>query len=152
MRREFPLTFIVANTPSILGADFLTHIDTKLESHLSDRINIRVTTSTRSLVFKDHPEQVSSPDYTSLPSTKVCHKIITDGALVYCKARPLSLHKLETAKKEFDALLKLNIIRPSSEKGRWINATTVADRYPIPNLQTFHHQNLICSRLTTSSR
>ena len=24
LRREFPLTFIVANTPSILGADFLT--------------------------------------------------------------------------------------------------------------------------------
>ena len=125
LRREFPLTFIVANTPSILGADFLnshglklnmkertltdtlTHIDAKLESHLSDRINIRVTTSTRSLVFKDHPELLSAPDYTSLPSTKVCHKIITVGALVYCKARPLSLPKLETAKKEFDALHKL---------------------------------------------
>jgi len=178
LRREYAVTLISANTRSILGADFITEhglqldmkkrclIDPELQmsstltvsSHSSSSIQF-AGVSTHS-IFNDFPNLLKPPDYTDLPNSDVFHEINVTGPPVFSKPRPLSPSKLEAAKKEFDLLLKLKIVRPSCSPwasplhmvpkadGSWrpcgdyrkVNSLTIPDRYPLPNLQTFHFQ------------
>ena len=64
-------------------------------------------------------------------------------ALLCCaKPSPLSPVKLEVAKREFAILLDLGkadgLWRPCGDNQR-VNSVTITDRYPVPNLQHFHH-------------
>ena len=79
---------------------------------------------------------------------------------MFSKPRPLSTMKLDSAKREFDYLLKLNIVQPLSSPwasplnmvktsdGSWrpcgdyrrVNSVTIPDRYPVPNIQHFHNR------------
>lgn len=84
------------------------------------------------------------------------HHIVTTGHPVHAKLRRLAPAKLAFAKKEFELLKKLGVIRRSSSpwssslhlapKGdiwrpcgdyRALNKITTPDRYPIPNVQDF---------------
>ena len=91
------------------------------------------------------------------PRHGVEHHILTEGAPVFARTRRLSPEKLAYAKKEFDEMEAMGIVRRSSSpwssplhvvpkpSGGWrpcgdsrrLNTVTVTDRYPVRRLQDF---------------
>ena len=178
LNRDFKIKFVIADTKPILGADFLTTFGLILDmtkrkicdpltnrfAILDQRSSNCVTSITSSdndnFLAKTYPELTDRPDYTRIPSSEVYHAILTTGPPKFSRPRMLPPGKLEIAKSEFDKLLDLGIIRPSSSPwssplhmvkkpdGTWrpcgdyrrVNQVTIPDRYPIPNLQSFHHR------------
>lgn len=92
------------------------------------------------------------------PSRPIPHHIITSGPLAFFRRRQLFGERLEIARREFDHMLQLGIIRlspsswasplhmvPKKDPGDWrpcgdyhaLNPPTILDKCPLPNTQDF---------------
>ena len=174
--------FVVADVGMpILGADFLSHhrltVDVRqcLLLDTSGRVQARGSPSVvSSLAFPptaaDSPYRALLAEFpvvtadASQPTPvrhSVTHHIVTTGPPRKSRPRRLAPDRLAVARREFDKLYRLGVIRPSQSSwasplhlvpkatpGEWrpcgdyraLNAVTVPDRYPLPYLQDFASQ------------
>ncbi|GFV31708.1 hypothetical protein TNCV_3314081 [Trichonephila clavipes] len=180
VRREFIWTFLLASVKTpILGADFLHYFElvpdlrhkclrdlkTKLQTtgHIKQAAlhSVKTISSHETLyhdLLKSYPSITRLPDPTQPIKHNTVHFIKTNGPPVVAKPRRLAPDRLAIAKSEFQQMMQLGHLRPSSsnyasplhmvpKKGtfdwrpvgdyRALNAQTIKDKYPIPCLADF---------------